>query len=110
MEITLELDPRYHEREKKKGSYQEKRPPVTVSNSFRPPQDSSSKKPHNKKTKKGNNFQFSKHKPHDALLNKDNLLIGSEKERRIKEGLCTYCGGKNPIELFFKRPKNRPGS
>ncbi|MBW0520905.1 hypothetical protein O181_060620 [Austropuccinia psidii MF-1] len=41
MDITLELDTRYHERQKEKGSYQEKKPPVTGSNSSRPPQDSS---------------------------------------------------------------------
>ncbi|MBW0480915.1 hypothetical protein O181_020630 [Austropuccinia psidii MF-1] len=39
METTLELDTRYHERKKEKGIHQEKKPPVTGSNSFRPPQD-----------------------------------------------------------------------
>ncbi|MBW0501607.1 hypothetical protein O181_041322 [Austropuccinia psidii MF-1] len=40
MDITLELDTRYHERQKEKGSHQQKKPPVTGSNSSRPPQDS----------------------------------------------------------------------
>ncbi|MBW0498038.1 hypothetical protein O181_037753 [Austropuccinia psidii MF-1] len=40
MDITLELDTRYHEGQKEKGSNQEKEPPVTGSNSSRPPQDS----------------------------------------------------------------------
>ncbi|MBW0481789.1 hypothetical protein O181_021504 [Austropuccinia psidii MF-1] len=40
MDITLELDTRYHERQKEKGSHQEKKPPVTGSNPSRPPQDS----------------------------------------------------------------------
>ncbi|MBW0556443.1 hypothetical protein O181_096158 [Austropuccinia psidii MF-1] len=88
MEITLELDTRYHERQKEKGSHQEKKPPISGSNSSKPPQSSSSKKPYHRKNKKGKNFQVSKDKPHAALLNKDNKLIGSEKERRIKEGLC----------------------
>ncbi|MBW0568693.1 hypothetical protein O181_108408 [Austropuccinia psidii MF-1] len=39
MGITLELDTRYHERQKEKGSHQEKNPPVTGSNSSRPPED-----------------------------------------------------------------------
>ncbi|MBW0462334.1 hypothetical protein O181_002049 [Austropuccinia psidii MF-1] len=104
MDINLELDTRYHERQKDKGSHQEKKPPVTGSNSSRPPQDSSSKRPHHRKNKKGKQFQVSKDKPHYDLLNKDNKLIGSEKERRIKEGLCTYCGGKDPIKKCFKRP------
>ncbi|MBW0466832.1 hypothetical protein O181_006547 [Austropuccinia psidii MF-1] len=108
--ITLELDTRYHERQKKKGSHQEKKPPVTESNSSKPPQDSSSKKPCHKKSKKGNNLQFSKYKPHYSLLNKDNKLIHSEKGRRINGGLCTYCGGKHPIQKFSKGPQNRPGS
>ncbi|MBW0552647.1 hypothetical protein O181_092362 [Austropuccinia psidii MF-1] len=110
MDITLELDTRYHERQKEKGSHQEKKADVTGSNSSRPPQDSSSKRPHQKKNKKGKQFQDSKDKPHYALLNKDNKSIGSEKERQIKEVLCTYCGGKHPIEKCFKRPHKKPGS
>ncbi|MBW0491117.1 hypothetical protein O181_030832 [Austropuccinia psidii MF-1] len=97
MDMNLELDNRYHEIHNEKVSYQEKKPPVTGSNSFRPPQDSSSKKPHHKKSKKGNSLQVSKDKPHFSLLNKDNKLIGSENSRRIKEGLCTYCDGEHPI-------------
>ncbi|MBW0561568.1 hypothetical protein O181_101283 [Austropuccinia psidii MF-1] len=90
IEINLELDTRYHERKKENGSHQEKKPPVTGFNSFRPPHNSSSKKPHYKKNKKGKNLQVSKDRPHSALLNKDNKSIGSEKEGWIKEGLCTY--------------------
>ncbi|MBW0540679.1 hypothetical protein O181_080394 [Austropuccinia psidii MF-1] len=101
MDITLELDTRYHERQKEKGSNQEKKPPVTGSNSSRPP---------HKKKKKGKQFQASKDKPQSSLLNKDNKLIGSKKERSIKEGFCTYCGGKHPIEKGFKRPQDKPGS
>ncbi|MBW0475380.1 hypothetical protein O181_015095 [Austropuccinia psidii MF-1] len=96
--ITLELDTRYHERKKEEGGHQDKNPPVTGFNPYRPPQDSSSEKPHHKKIKKGKNFQVSKDRPHSAFLNKDNKLIGFEKERRIKEGLCTCWGGKHPIE------------
>ncbi|MBW0501105.1 hypothetical protein O181_040820 [Austropuccinia psidii MF-1] len=77
MDITLKLDTRYHESQKEKGSHQEKKPPVAGSNSSRPPQDSYSKGPHNKKEKKGKQFQASKDKPHSALLNKDNKLMGS---------------------------------
>ncbi|MBW0520356.1 hypothetical protein O181_060071 [Austropuccinia psidii MF-1] len=110
MDITLELDTTYHERQREKGSHQEKKPPVTLSNPSRPPQDSSSKRPHHKKNKKAKQFKVSKDMPHSALLNKDNKLTGSEKERRIKEGLCTYCGGKHPIEKCSKRPQNNPGS
>ncbi|MBW0519545.1 hypothetical protein O181_059260 [Austropuccinia psidii MF-1] len=110
MDITLELDNRYHERQKEKGSHQEKKPPVTESNYSRPPQDSSSKMRHHKKNKKGKQFQDSIDKPHSSLLNKDNELIGFEKERRMEEGLCTYLGGKHPIKKLFKRPQNKPGT
>ncbi|MBW0531936.1 hypothetical protein O181_071651 [Austropuccinia psidii MF-1] len=101
MDITLELDIRYHERKKEKGGNKEKKPPVTGSNLFRPPKESSSRK--------GKNFKVSKDKPHSALLDKDNKLIGSEKERKIKECLFNYCGGMHTIEKLFKRPQNRPG-
>ncbi|MBW0513518.1 hypothetical protein O181_053233 [Austropuccinia psidii MF-1] len=110
MDINLELDTRYHERQKETGSHQENRLLVSGSNSSRTPQDSSSKRPHHKKNKKGKQFQVSKDKPHSSLLNKDNKLIGSEKERGIKEGLFTYCGGKHPIKKCFKRSQNKPGS
>ncbi|MBW0463606.1 hypothetical protein O181_003321 [Austropuccinia psidii MF-1] len=92
MDITWELDTRYHERKKEKGCNQEKKPPVTGSNFSRPLQGSSAKRPHNKKKKKGKQSQISKDNPHAALLNKKNKLISSENERRIKEGLCTHCG------------------
>ncbi|MBW0476200.1 hypothetical protein O181_015915 [Austropuccinia psidii MF-1] len=100
MDIPLELDTRYHERQKEKGSHQEKKPL----------QSSSSKKPYDRKNKKGKNFQVSKDKPHAFLLTKDKKIIASEKLRRIKEGLCTFCGGKQPIEKCFKRPENKQGS
>ncbi|MBW0571335.1 hypothetical protein O181_111050 [Austropuccinia psidii MF-1] len=109
MDITFELDTRYHEEKKENGGNQEKKPPASGSNPSRAPQGSSSKRPHQKKKKKGKQFQYSKDKPHASLLNKDNKLIGSEKERRIKEGLCTYCGGKHIIEKCFERPQNNPG-
>ncbi|MBW0482526.1 hypothetical protein O181_022241 [Austropuccinia psidii MF-1] len=79
MDLTMELENRYHERRKEKGNHQEK-PPVTGSNSFRPPQESSSKKTHHKKSKEGKNFQVQKDKPNSALLNKDNKLISFEKK------------------------------
>ncbi|MBW0555607.1 hypothetical protein O181_095322 [Austropuccinia psidii MF-1] len=97
MDVTLELDRRCHESQKEKGGNQEKKPPVPGFNTSRPSQGSSSKRTHHKNNKKGKKFQSSQDKPHASLLNKENKLIGSVKERRIKEGLCTYCGGKNPI-------------
>ncbi|MBW0508569.1 hypothetical protein O181_048284 [Austropuccinia psidii MF-1] len=41
MDFTLELDTRYHERQKEKGGNQGKKPPVPGSNPSRPPQGSS---------------------------------------------------------------------
>ncbi|MBW0473871.1 hypothetical protein O181_013586 [Austropuccinia psidii MF-1] len=63
-----------------------------------------------KKNKKGKQFQSSKDKPHAAVLNKEKKLIGSEKESRINEGLCTSFGGKHLIEKCSKRHSNKPGS
>ncbi|MBW0558292.1 hypothetical protein O181_098007 [Austropuccinia psidii MF-1] len=93
MDITLELDTREHERQK------EKNPEGSKSNSSQPQNSSSSSQ------KKRKNFQ--KDKPNSSLLNKDFKLMNSEKERRIKEGLCTYCGGKHSLESCFKRPQNK---
>ncbi|MBW0581182.1 hypothetical protein O181_120897 [Austropuccinia psidii MF-1] len=92
MDISLDLNTRYYERQK------EKKPEAAKSNSFHHQNSSSSS--HKKK-----NFHSQKRdKLHSSLLNKDFKLKGSEKERRIKEGLCTYCGGKSSV-LFQKAPK-----
>ncbi|MBW0518906.1 hypothetical protein O181_058621 [Austropuccinia psidii MF-1] len=88
MNINLELDTRYHERQKEKGIHQEKKPPVTGSNSPRPPQNSFSQRPHHKKNMKGKQLQASKDKPHSALLNKDHKLIDYEgREASLEEKL-----------------------
>ncbi|MBW0517547.1 hypothetical protein O181_057262 [Austropuccinia psidii MF-1] len=54
MDITLELDTRYHERRKENGGNQDKKPHVTEFTPSRPPQGSSLKRPYykNKKAKK----------------------------------------------------------
>ncbi|MBW0515982.1 hypothetical protein O181_055697 [Austropuccinia psidii MF-1] len=79
MEITLKFDNRYHERKNEKVSHQEKKPPIIGSDSSKPPQGSSLKRPYHRKNKKGKNFQVSKDKPNVALLNTYNKLIGYEK-------------------------------
>ncbi|MBW0497033.1 hypothetical protein O181_036748, partial [Austropuccinia psidii MF-1] len=101
MDVSLELDTSYHERQKEKNHHQEKKPEASKSNSSHHQNSSSSS--HKKK-----NFHSQKRdKPHSSLLNKDLKLKGSKKERRIKEGLCTYCGGKHSLESCFKRPQNK---
>ncbi|MBW0532092.1 hypothetical protein O181_071807 [Austropuccinia psidii MF-1] len=100
MDVSLELDTRYHERQKEKNHHQEKKPEASKSHSSHHQVSSSSR--HKKK------FHSQKRdKPHSSLLNKDFKLMNSEKERRIKEGLCTYCGGKHSLESCFKRPQNK---
>ncbi|MBW0494921.1 hypothetical protein O181_034636 [Austropuccinia psidii MF-1] len=99
MDITLELDTRYHERQNEKSNHQEKNPEASKSNSSRLQNSSSS-------SQKKKNFQKGE-KPHSPLLNKDFKLVNSEKERRIKEGLCTYCGGKHSLKSCFQRPQNK---
>ncbi|MBW0497188.1 hypothetical protein O181_036903 [Austropuccinia psidii MF-1] len=98
MDITLELDTRYHERQNEKSHHQEKNPEALKSNSSHPQNSSSSSQ------KKKKNFQKRK-KPHSSSLNKDFKLISSDKEIRIKEGLCTYFGGKivsSPVSKGLK--------
>ncbi|MBW0490707.1 hypothetical protein O181_030422 [Austropuccinia psidii MF-1] len=93
MDITLDLDTRYQERQT------EKKPEASKSN-YSHPQNSQSL---NQKKK---NFQ-KRQKRHSSFLNKYFKLMGSEKERRTKEGLCAYCGGKHSLESCFKRPQNK---
>ncbi|MBW0472790.1 hypothetical protein O181_012505 [Austropuccinia psidii MF-1] len=100
MDINLELDTTYHESQKEKSHNQEKNPEASKSNSSQPQNSSSS----NQKKKK--NFQ-KRDKPHSSLLKKDLKLMNSEKERRIKEGLCTYWGGNHSLDSCFKKPQNK---
>ncbi|MBW0541289.1 hypothetical protein O181_081004 [Austropuccinia psidii MF-1] len=71
MDITLELDTRYHERQKEKGHFQEKKSESSKSNSSHSQNSSSS-------SQKKKNFQ-KRENPHSSLLNKDFKLMGSEK-------------------------------
>ncbi|MBW0572546.1 hypothetical protein O181_112261 [Austropuccinia psidii MF-1] len=100
MDVTLELNNMYNERKKEKNHYQEKKPEAPISSTSHPQNSSNSSQ------KEKRNFQ-KRDKPHSSLLNKDFKLMNSEKERRIKEGICTYCGGKHSIESCFKRPQNK---
>ncbi|MBW0482957.1 hypothetical protein O181_022672 [Austropuccinia psidii MF-1] len=63
MDVTLELDTRYHERQKEKSHHQEKKPESSKSNSSHPQNSSSS-------SQKKKNFQ-KKGKPHSSFLNKE---------------------------------------
>ncbi|MBW0544061.1 hypothetical protein O181_083776 [Austropuccinia psidii MF-1] len=98
MNITLELDTRYHERQNEKSHHREKKPETSKSNSSHPQTSSSS-------SQKKKNFQ-KRDKPHSSLLNKGFKLMNSE-NKRIKEGLFTYCGGKHNLESCIKRPQNK---
>ncbi|MBW0524201.1 hypothetical protein O181_063916 [Austropuccinia psidii MF-1] len=100
MNITLELDTTYHERQNEKSNNQGKNPEASESDSSHPQNFPSSSQ------RKKKNFQ-KREKPHSSFLNKYFKLMNSEKERRIKEGSCTYCGGKYSLESCFKRPRNQ---
>ncbi|MBW0479160.1 hypothetical protein O181_018875 [Austropuccinia psidii MF-1] len=74
MDVSLELDTRYHERQKENNHHQEKKPEASKSNSSHHKNSSSS-------SNKKNNFHSQiQDKPHSSLLNKDFKLKGSEKE------------------------------
>ncbi|MBW0477207.1 hypothetical protein O181_016922 [Austropuccinia psidii MF-1] len=101
MDVTLELDTRYHERQKEKNHHKEKKTKSSKSSSCHTQHSSSSS--HNKK-----NFRVQKRdNPHSSLLNRDHRLMGSGKERRIKEGLCSYCGAKHSLYSCFKMPEHQ---
>ncbi|MBW0545606.1 hypothetical protein O181_085321 [Austropuccinia psidii MF-1] len=99
MDVTLELDTRYHERQKEKSHHQDKKPEASKLISYHPQNSSTSSH------KKKKNFP-KRDKLHPSLINKEFKLMNSDKERRIKEGLCTYCGGKHSLQSCFKRPQN----
>ncbi|MBW0559161.1 hypothetical protein O181_098876 [Austropuccinia psidii MF-1] len=67
-DVTLELDTRYHERQKEKNHYEEKKPEAPRSRTSHPQNSASSSH------KKKKNFQ-KRDKHHSSLLNKDFKLI-----------------------------------
>ncbi|MBW0593251.1 hypothetical protein O181_132966 [Austropuccinia psidii MF-1] len=71
MDITLELDTRYHERQKEKSHHQEKKQEASKLN-YSHTQNSSSSNQNKKK-----NFK-KRDKPHFSLLNKDFELMGCQ--------------------------------
>ncbi|MBW0560782.1 hypothetical protein O181_100497 [Austropuccinia psidii MF-1] len=91
MDFTLEFDTIYHEKKNENKT-------EASNSSFSNPQNSSSSR---HKKKKDFNFQ-KREKPLFSLLNEYFELIGFEKERRLKEGLCVYCGWNNSIEACVK--------
>ncbi|MBW0590077.1 hypothetical protein O181_129792 [Austropuccinia psidii MF-1] len=98
MEISLELDTRYHERQKEKVSHQENNPPVTGSNTSRPPQDSSSKRPHHKRIRRASNFKLQKTSP---ILLSSIRTINSLVLKRIggsKKGYFLFVVGSTQLK------------
>ncbi|MBW0500845.1 hypothetical protein O181_040560 [Austropuccinia psidii MF-1] len=74
MDITLELDTRYHESRKEQNHHQERN--TEGLNSSTSHHKNSSVSSHKQK-----NFRVQKReKPHSSLLNKDHMLMGSEKD------------------------------
>ncbi|MBW0568019.1 hypothetical protein O181_107734 [Austropuccinia psidii MF-1] len=96
MYITLEIETRYHERKKEKMPEASK----SVSSHHQNSSRSNQKKKKNFHSKKRDN-------PYYSFLNKEFKLKGSEKERRLKEGLCAYCGGKHNLKACVKWPQNQ---
>ncbi|MBW0574519.1 hypothetical protein O181_114234 [Austropuccinia psidii MF-1] len=79
IDVTLELDTRYHERQNERSLHQEKKPEASKSSSSHPEDSSSSSH------KKKKNFQ-KRDKPHSTLLNKDFKLMNSEKRKKNQGG------------------------
>jgi len=107
MKATLDYDTRYHERVKEKQTHHPTSSSFKEKTSHSSPQVSS--RPHQHKKKNFNRPQPQPQKktfpssstssnPIRPLLSRNGTLKAAEKERRVKEGLCTYCGGKHKLE------------
>ncbi|MBW0504195.1 hypothetical protein O181_043910 [Austropuccinia psidii MF-1] len=99
MDVTLELDTRYHERQKEKNHPQEKKAEASKSNSSHHQNSSSSS--HKKK-----NFHSQKRdKPHSSLLNKSFKLKGSEKREESRRACVPIVVGSivfSPVSKGLK--------
>ncbi|MBW0469105.1 hypothetical protein O181_008820 [Austropuccinia psidii MF-1] len=92
MDVTLELVIRYHERKKENNHFKENKTEATKLSSSQSGNNSSSS---HKKNKNYSIWKRNKHNP--SLFNDYHRLKGSEKERRLKEGLFSYSSGKKRI-------------
>ena len=115
MKTVLDYDIRYHERQKEKTSTSHHSSSSKPSNRQAPP--SFNTRPqrnwNSKPRKDSNNFQPSRLQ-HQSFshLHKDGTLKHAERERRIKAGLCTYCGGKHKLDdcPLLKAKRSKLGS
>ncbi|MBW0523937.1 hypothetical protein O181_063652 [Austropuccinia psidii MF-1] len=98
MDINLELDTRYHERQNENSNHQEKKPEALKSNSSHPQDFSSSSQ------KKKKNFQ-KRQKPHSSFLNKDFKLLNSEKKEESRRAYVPIVVGSivlSPVSKGLK--------
>ena len=105
MKATLDYDTRYHERNKEKHSLHPASSSSYAKEKKFPPNSSSSySKTFNKSNKTQKNPPRSKTKSNYSSSNIawDGTLKQKEKDRRLKEGLCTYCGEKHSLESCAK--------
>jgi len=110
MKAALDYDIRYHERNKEKNlntgvtsTSSQGRKPVN-----QPPPNP---KGFNKKPNKKQNFSTpppSSSRNSRAHIARDGTLKQKEKDRRIREGLCTYCGEKHKLEDCQKLKTRHP--
>ncbi|MBW0592118.1 hypothetical protein O181_131833 [Austropuccinia psidii MF-1] len=94
MNITLELDTRYHERQHEKIHHQEKKPEASKSHSSHPQSSSSS-------SQKKKNFQ-KRDKPNYSLLNKDFKLMNCKKKEESRRVSVPIVVGSIVLSLVSK--------
>ncbi|OAV85109.1 hypothetical protein PTTG_30783 [Puccinia triticina 1-1 BBBD Race 1] len=105
IDATLRIDVRFHERQKEKRRENNSHPAQSK-------KDNSSKPT---TTNTGSTTSSSTAKPTSkaaAEITKvltDGHLQASEKERRLKAGLCLYCGGQHKFEDCAKRAARKSG-
>ncbi|MBW0592467.1 hypothetical protein O181_132182 [Austropuccinia psidii MF-1] len=103
--FTLELDTRYHGRQKDQCHHQEKKPQASKSNSSHPQTFSSSSKKKKKNRQK-------RDKPHSSLLNKDFKLMNSKKEGKSRRvyvpivvGIIVFSPVSKGLRTGFPNPQ-----
>ena len=121
IDLSLRIDKRWQEhRRERKSTTQSHHPsvkdPSRTAKHFRPQQPQRNPPNHPRPSTSSSTFRPSSSNrppPRAAVpaaiakvLTSDGKLQESEKERRVREGLCTYCGGRHRLENCPKRPAN----
>ena len=109
IDATLKIDVRHHERQKEKRCEASTVHPPAKKDT-KPTTATSSQTPANPKSHQSASKPTSKVPSEISKVLSDGKLQSNEKDRRMKAGLCLYCGGTHKLDDCTKRAARKTPS